>query len=150
MKTKIFAVAMLVSGCGPFCGETTIGALVTFSETKDMCADYESRFVAAEAFIKAAGNPSIPDIDWSRWSLFIREEPTWKLNDGSGVAGMTDCEQYRAMFVGHNEGSKSALAHEMIHAMQGCVSGPGDEDGHKYWNEQGIWKLLSDYSAYQE
>lgn len=128
-------LALLLTGCGPFCGETAIGALVTFSETKEMCSEYDRRFVEAKSFIELAANPNIPSIDWSSWSL----------SDGSSVAGQTDCFQYRSIFVGHAGQSESALAHEMVHAMQGCSSGPGDADGYKYWTEQGIWKMLDSY-----
>jgi len=151
MKSLLMLMALATSACGPFCKTSTVGNISVFKPDQALCKEYDTRFETALQYLFTKNNPYLSAVltRWERYSIAVRETPTWEVEYPEGtirVAGMTDCLDYRMSVVGHAAEDKSALMHEMIHYIQNCQSGADDLDGHKYWKEQNIWNLIDDFN----
>ena len=142
-------VSTIMFSCTP-CPSSQGGAIAVPNEK--MCEDYRARFNRVINYLTSSDNPNLksfegPAVDWARWTVLVSERESWETPSGT-VAGQTYCD-LRIIAVGDNEPKKSALCHETIHAIQGCVSGAADLDGHAHWDEQKIWGVVDACQAAQ-
>ena len=77
------------------------------------------------------------------WPVTVRSERVWNVDPfrpESRISGLTNCTR-GTIEVGNVPPMKSAMAHEMAHAIQGCLGRGGDlsDLSHSHWEEDGIY-----------
>lgn len=79
------------------------------------------------------------------WDLWNHAEPKWIDYWGRSVAGLTNCKNFQSE-IGLAPIGQTALAHELVHMVQGCYGGkvpdPGMDDYHGDWIRRGLFTLI--------
>lgn len=97
--------------------------------------------------LRARDNPI-----WARkgrmrgWKIQIVQKQDWE-DSGINVAGLTYCNLISTSLVGNAQLYANSLTHELIHAMQGCIS-PAEIDehadaDHSDWYREGYFSIIA-------
>lgn len=157
MRCLVAAALVLISCGAPIdpprcttkCGLSYQGRVQT-KESDYNCADIQG----VEDRTVAAISPQYPNACQAlrNWDLWNHADPTWTDYYQRSVGGLTSCRNFQSEIGLAESIDKTALAHELVHMVQGCYGGvapfdPGMDAAHGDWVRRGLFALIDQVNA---
>ncbi len=132
------------SGCASISRcETALGFQADEVPVGWTCQDVQAVETAIVRELQQAQDKRYVNCSLRGYKLVVIDVESW-WSFGRMVAGLTYCQNGNVI-IGNSPPRKSALAHEMVHALQNCYPlGPYDEKDfyHSNWRRDGIYDAI--------